>query len=154
MPVLAASSVVPAHALSCHDGWTATRGRGKALSGGLFNLDLDTLASVNGVIATAPSRIEESGLDHCPSAEGDPDEHADGLRTEVLGSITVTASGVTALLSDVLSGLTPANAGAVNQYGFAHSQGFARGASGFVDDGGTIHTGGTTGYPELATLDL
>lgn len=155
VPVLAASSVAPAYAASCPDGWNSMIGRGKALSGGLFNVDLDALAAVHGVIASAPTTIADSpGFEHGPQADGDPDEHHDPLNVTALSSITVSASGVSALLSDILSGLTPANVGAVNQYAYAASDGNAQGASGFVDDNGTIRTGGDGGYPELGTLDL
>lgn len=157
VPVVAAATAAPAFAASCPEGWVEAVGRGKALSGALFNLDLDALASVNGVIASAPSEVIESpGHLHGPQAEGDPDLHYDPLDVTALSAIEVNASGLSNVpLSSILSGLTPANLGAVNQYADAASDGFANGASGYVTDGGTIRTNaGGEAYPETATLDL
>lgn len=154
-PVAAFSLSAPAMAASCPQGWVTTIGRGKALSGELFSANLDVLASVDGVIASAPGTVRESpGFKHGPQGEGDPDLHHDPLSVELLSTIPVEATGVSTLLSTILSGLTPANVGAVNQFATADSAGTSIGASGYVDDGGTVRTGEGNGYPEMGTLDL
>lgn len=155
VPVVAAAAVAaPAFAVSCPPEWTSALGRGKVLSGGLFSADLDTLASVNGVIASAPTMVTETGVQHSSSGEGDPDEHYNPLSIELLSDINVDIGGVGVALTSILSGLTPANVGLVNQYGLGDSTGISIGASGYVDNNGAVSARPSGGYPEMGRLNL
>ncbi|MBM7466706.1 choice-of-anchor G family protein [Microbacterium esteraromaticum] len=150
------ATAAPAYALSCIEGNWAAIGRGKMLSGGLFNIDLDTLASVDGTIASAPTLVAETGFVHGPNAEGDPDKHANPLSVTALGTINVTATGLTTTVSQLLGlvASAPDGTGLLNQFGFAQSNGLSMGASGYVDDNGTIRVAPAGGYPQVASLDL
>ena len=156
VPALMVATAAPAYALSCVEGnWTAL-GRGRMLSGGLFDIDLDTLASVDGTIASAPGLVAETGFTHGPNADGDPDKHANPLSVTALGAINVTATGLTTTVSQLLGLIAsaPDGTGLLNQFGLAQSNGLSMGASGYVDDNGTVRVAPSGGYPQVASLDL
>jgi len=156
VPALMVATSAPAYALSCVQGkWNAI-GRGKMLSGGLFNVDLDTLASVNGTIASAPTKVLETGFIHGPNSEGDPDVHANPLSVTALGLINVNATGLTTTVSTLLGlvASAPDGTGLLNQFGYALSSGLSKGASGYVDDNGTVRVAPAGGYPDVAALNL
>lgn len=156
VPALMVATAAPAYALSCVEGNWGAIGRGKMLSGGLFNINLDTLASVDGTIASAPALVTETGFKHGPNAESDPDTHANPLSVTALGTINVTATGLTTTVSQLLGLIAsaPDGTGLLNQFGFAQSNGLSMGASGYVDDNGTIRVAPAGGYPQVASLDL
>lgn len=156
VPAVMVATAAPAYALSCIEGNWAAIGRGKMLSGGLFNIDLDTLASVDGTIASAPTLVTETGFTHGPNAEGDPDKHANPLSVTALGTINVTATGLATTVSQLLGLIAsaPDGTGLLNQFGFAQSNGLSMGASGYVDDNGTIRVAPAGGYPQVGSLDL
>ncbi|REJ08042.1 hypothetical protein DY023_01900 [Microbacterium bovistercoris] len=126
------------------------------LSGGLFNLNLDTLVSANGVIASVPNQVTETGVIHGPNAEADPDIHDNPLSLTALGAVTVTATGLTTTVSQLLGLIAsaPDGTGLLNQYSYAESIGLSRGASGYVTDNGTIRVAPGGGYPKVASLNL
>jgi len=158
VPALMVATSAPAYALSCVQGKWNALGRGKMLSGGLFNLNLDSLASVDGVIASAPTQvggIAGSGYKHGPNGEGDPDIHANPLSVTALQGVNVTATGLTNVaVSNLLGLVLDANVGAVNQYAFAQSIGLSKGASGYVDNNGDLKVTAPNNYPEVANIDL
>lgn len=156
VPALMVATSAPAYALSCVQGKWNALGRGKMLSGGLFNVDLDTLASVNGTIASAPTVVNETGYVHGPNAEGDPDVHANPLSVTALGLININATGLTTTVSTLLGLIAsaPDGTGLLNQFGYALSSGLSKGASGYVDDNGTVRVAPAGGYPEVAALNL
>lgn len=156
VPALMVATASPAYALSCVEGqWNAV-GRGKLLSGGLFNVNLDTLASVNGTIASAPAVVTETGFVHGPGAGGDPDTYANPLSITALGAITVNATGLTTTVSQLLGLIAsaPDGTGLLNQFAHAQGDGLSKGASGYVADNGTVRVAPAGGYPQVASLDL
>ena len=154
VPVLAVASAAPAYAASCVVTDYSAIARGKMLSGGLFNVDLDTLASVDGVIASAPTVVNnETGFIHS-GLNADPDIHANPVNVTALGAINVTATGLTTTVSSLLGILATADTGALNQYGYAGSVGYSRGAAGYVDDNGALRVAPDGAYPQVATLNL
>ena len=155
VPALMVATAAPAYAQSCVPGKWNALGRGKMLSGGLFNIDLDTLASVNGVIASAPTVVTETGFAHGPG-NADPDVYANPLSVTALGAITVNATGLTTTVSTLLGLIAnaPDGTGVVNQFGYAESVGLSKGASGYVDDNGSVRVAPAGGYPQVASLNL
>jgi len=159
VPALMVATAAPAYASSCAKGKWSAVGRGKMLSGGLFNVNLDTLASVNGTMAVVPNAVgtqPETGFAFGQGAAhpADPDIHHNPLDVSALGAVNVNATGLTTTLSAILGVVTPADTGVVNQFGLAQSDGLSQGASGYVDDSGTVRLQPNTGYPTFASLDL
>lgn len=153
VPALAVATAAPAYASSCVEEEYNALARGKMLSGGLFDINLDTLASVDGVIASAPTTVTETGFIHAGPA-ADPDVHANPVSVTALGAINVNATGLTTTVSQLLGILASADVGTLNQYGYAGSNGYSRGASGYVDDNGAVRVAPGGGYPQIATLNL
>ncbi|WP_162321923.1 choice-of-anchor G family protein, partial [Nesterenkonia haasae] len=109
---------------------------GKFLGGEAAGIDLDGIAEINGAFAENPS--------------GDHPIVTNPLGAEVLNAIGVN-------LGDSLQLFGPNGViqlGAVNQYGEAQDDGFARAASGAVSDQGGISVGGSEEFPADASVDL
>ncbi|QZY50599.1 choice-of-anchor G family protein [Leucobacter tenebrionis] len=123
------------------------RAEGRALSGNLLGVNLDTLAEAEGVqvtndgsTATATAGQPVTGID---SAFADP------LTVNALSAIQLPLTGLLELPADNSTGV-------VGQFGQARSTGEALGASGYVDNSGGIDLADdqTGEYPGLATLRL
>jgi|GEM_PF-1378706 len=155
VPALMVATAAPAYAQSCIPGKWNALGRGKMLSGGLFDLDLDTLVSVDGVIASAPTVVTETGFVHGPG-NADPDVYANPLSVTALGALNVNATGLTTTVSTLLGLIAsaPDGTGLANQFGYAESLGLSKGASGYVDDNGTVRVAPAGAYPQVASLNL
>ncbi|MBS1673011.1 MAG: choice-of-anchor G family protein [Actinobacteria bacterium] len=160
VPALMVATAAPAYAVSCDAGKWNVVGRGKMLSGGFFNLDFDTLVSVDGSIASAPGLRIEPGAkhnppNHAPVGPGGVDEHTDPLSVTALGSVNVNITGVDVALSSVLDFILKPDVGALNQYSYASGpESESRGASGFVDDHGIVRTKTDASYPDFSTIEL
>ena len=159
VPALMVATAAPAYASSCAKGKWSAIGRGKMLSGGLFNVNLDTLASVNGTMAVVPNTVGTAAETGFVFGQGtahpsDPDIHHNPLDVSLLSTVNVNATNLTTTLSAILGLVAPADTGVINQFGFAQSDGLSKGASGYVDDSGTARLQPNTGYPTFASLDL
>lgn len=157
VPAVMLSTAAPAHAVSltCHAGTHSTVGRGKLVSGTVFSINLDTLASVNGVRAKSPApQGTETGYTS-DGTTGDYDEFANTLSITALQAIQIDATGLTnGTLTPILSNLLPANVGAHNQYSYAASEGLSKGAAGVVVDNGDTALTPNAAYPDFGTLEL
>jgi len=177
VPALMVTTAAPfaaASPLTCALGSRTTIGRGKFLTGGLFNkvnsgppdnrpLNFDTgqglSVSLNGVFArakttagTLPTTTTGYTANSAPPA--DPDVISNTFDITALSGINVLATNLTTTVTDILSFVTPAGLGTLNQYAKAGSQGVSIGASGAVDNNGAIATQPQGGYPQLGTVDL
>jgi hypothetical protein len=130
-----------------------TTARGRFLSGGVLGVDLDALASLNGVSATRTGSsspvFSPAGATHVPGGP-DRDTYLNPLDVTALGAIGIDLSGFTV-------GLPAGSAGATNQYAHVTDLGFSAGASGLVtDDGGIGVTPSTPDgdLPEPASVEL
>lgn len=133
------------------DGTFATRGEGRALSGALLGIDLDTVAEARGVEMTndAARSIET----HRTIVDPPDDAYANPLDVGVLNGEQTSLVDLT--FGDLLKLPLDTTTGAVGQYAQAESDGASRGAGGYVSDqGGVFLDEPATGYPELATLNL
>ncbi|PPF29223.1 hypothetical protein C5C42_13110 [Rathayibacter sp. AY1F7] len=120
--------------------------RGRLLSGFLGGVNLDNVAGVSGVTATAPA----SG----PNPP-DPVVVTGGVNATVLNGIAVNATGLTGTLSSLLTLAAPAGVGTVNQYAEASTTGTVRGASGAITNAGQLALTPTSGsYPDFGTVNL
>lgn len=157
VPAVMLSTAAPAHAVSltCHANTHSTIGRGKLVSGTVFSINLDTLASVNGVRAKSPApQGTETGYTS-DGTTGDYDEFANTLSITALQAIQIDATGLTnGTLTSIFSSLLPANVGAHNQYSYAASEGLSKGAAGVVVDNGDTALQPDASYPDFGTLDL
>jgi len=158
VPAVAFATATPAFAASvaCNPGTHSTVGRGKLLSGSLFSINLDTLASVNGVLANSPApRVSATGFDSAPAVGNPDDTFSNTLSISALSAIQISATGTTnGTVTPILSGLLPATVGAHNQYSFASSQGLSKGASGVVVNNGDTALTPNASYPDFGTLEL
>ncbi len=128
-------------------GHFAARGEGRALSGSLLGVDLDTIAEAEGVTVT-------NNGERTLHTAGAP---VSGLEGAFRDPLTVNA--LTALqlpLTGLLELPTDNSTGVVGQFGQARTDGLAHGAGGYVTDSGGIDLADeqTGGYPGLATLRL
>ncbi|PPF45059.1 hypothetical protein C5C36_14495 [Rathayibacter sp. AY1G1] len=120
--------------------------RGRLLSGFLGGVNLDNVAGVSGVTATAPA----SG----PNPP-DPVVVTGGVNATVLNGIAVNATGLTGTLSSLLTLAAPAGVGTLNQYAEASTTGTVRGASGAITNAGQLALTPTSGsYPDFGTVNL
>lgn len=120
--------------------------RGRLLSGFLGGVNLDNVAGVSGVTATAPA----SG----PNPP-DPVVVTGGVNATVLNGIAVNATGLTGTLSSLLTLAAPATVGTLNQYAEASTTGTVRGASGAITNAGQLALTPTSGsYPDFGTVNL
>ncbi|MBN9157283.1 MULTISPECIES: choice-of-anchor G family protein [unclassified Microbacterium] len=160
VPALMVATAAPAYAVSCDPGKWNVVGRGKMLSGGFFNLNFDTLLSVDGSIASAPGLRNESGFkhnppSHAPVGPGGVDEHTDPLSVTALGGLNVNLTGVDVALASILDFILKPDVGALNQYSYGSGpDSESRGASGFVDDHGIVRTTTEASYPDFSTIKL
>lgn len=124
----------------------ATRGEGRALSGSVLGIDLDTLAEASGTVVTN----DGSSVRFSPESanEAGPDAYANPLQVVALSAVNVDLGR--GLLQLPLDNTT----GVLGQYGQAQSSGEAVGAGGYVTNGGGIAAEPANGYPELAELKL
>lgn len=156
VPALALSTAAPAFAASpSHCAPTGTlfdaQSRGMLLSGTIAGTDLDTIAALKGVHATAFA--SNSSPKNVSDTETSP------LDVTALSSINLNLTGVGSVLTDVLSVLTGnQSVGTVNQYAYAHQNPITNptvGASGAVTNSGAIAlTTASQTPPELAQLSL
>ncbi|MBX3091174.1 MAG: choice-of-anchor G family protein [Cryobacterium sp.] len=130
-----------------------TTARGRFLSGGVLGVDLDALASLNGVSATRTGSsspvFSPAGATHVPGGP-DRDTYLNPLDVTALGAIGIDLSGFTV-------GLPAGSAGATNQYAHVTDLGFSAGASGLVTDDGGIGVSPSTpdgDLPEPASVEL
>ncbi len=136
--------------IDCADaaGAFATRGEGRALSGSLLGIDLDSAAKVSGV------RVTNDGSSATPTpaaaapANSVIDAYADPLDASALNTVNLGLSGLLQLPLDTDTGL-------IGQYAQARTDGDAVGASGYITNAGGINTDGQeSDYPDIATLRL
>lgn len=126
----------------------ATRGAGKLIGGSVGGINLDTLASVNGVVVNNGS----GGIGVFPSGANSlgNDAYANPLQVSALGTIDAS-------LGTLLQLPTGQDAGVLNQYAQAHTNGSSAGASGLVSNSGGValtSTKPSSGLPTFATVDL
>ncbi|QDZ14978.1 choice-of-anchor G family protein [Humibacter ginsenosidimutans] len=157
VPVLAVSAAVPAYAAvsptQCSPAGTLfnAQSRGILLSGTVAGTDLDDVAKLEGVHATAFST-------NTPPKDVQ-DTETSPLDVTALSAVQLNLTGVGTVLSDILS-LVSGNqsVGTVNQYAYAHEDPTAHptlGASGAVTDSGAIAlTTSSQNVPEVADLKL
>ncbi|MGW8482886.1 choice-of-anchor G family protein [Microbacterium sp. NPDC055903] len=139
----------PLSAVDCAapDDAFATRGEGRALSGALLGIDLDSLAEASGVEVTN----DGSRAVHTPAGANPatgPDAWANPLNVTALSAVNVNLGG--GILQLPLNNST----GVLGQYGQAQDTGVSAGAGGYVTDTGGIGLEPGNGYPELAELKL
>ncbi|WOQ16475.1 choice-of-anchor G family protein [Raineyella sp. W15-4] len=162
VPAVIAANAAPAWAASPHDFVPCssghiyqTVGRGRFLSGSLLGTNLDTLASVNGIVVsndghgvvTPTAWGNTSGFSATP-VSGDAYAYAAPLSISALNAALNIGVGPISLPVNTPVGL-------VNQYGRAVQNGFSAGASGAVNNNGVIQTDNNgAAWPDLATLDL
>lgn len=135
--------------VDCTDpaGAFATRGEGRALSGSLLGVDLDTLAEAERV------EVTNNGSRAATSAgrpvAGIVDAFADPLSVNALSAIQLPLDGILELPTNNETGV-------VGQFGQAVDTGKAFGSSGYITDSGGIdlQDDQTGSYPALATLKL
>ena len=135
---------------NCADptGGFIARGEGRALSGSLLGIDLDTLAEARGVSVendgslASPTPIDANPVPGVDSAWADP------LDVTALSAVDVNLGrGLLKLPLDSRTGV-------LGQYAQAKDTGQAAGASGYVTETGGIGLDPGTGYPDLASLSL
>lgn len=139
----------PVSTVACTDqeGAFATRGEGRALSGSLLGIDLDTLLEAERVEVTndGSRAVASAGQ----PVNGLTDAFADPLSVNALSAIQLPLNGILELPTNNSTGV-------VGQFGQAVNTGLAFGSSGFITDSGGIdlRDGQVGGYPNLATLKL
>lgn len=128
------------------DGAFATRGEGRALSGALLGMDLDSIAEASGVeVTNNGSRSQET---RSVATSLGNDAYANPLDVTALSAVDVDlGQGMLHLPLDN-------STGALGQYGQAKSDGLSVGASGYVTNTGGIATAPGNAYPDLASLSL
>lgn len=124
----------------------ATRGEGRALSGAMLGINLDTLVEASGVEVThnGDRAVETRGV---ATALGN-DAYAHPLNVVALSAVQVNLGQ--GLLQLPLNNST----GVLSQYGQAQSTGASVGAAGYVTNTGAIATAPGNSYPALGTLNL
>lgn len=139
--------------LSCADDGSdfKTRGAGRLIGGGLLPLDLDDVATVEGMTVT-----NDGALSHPDPANAQPagDAYVNPFDVGVLSAINLPLTGGT--LDGLLEMPFATEVGAVNQYALADDNGVSQGASGVVNDSGVIQTNNDANgnLPTLGTLKL
>lgn len=133
---------------SSPEGVAAGQARGRVLSGSLLGLDLDTLAALDGVVATSDGTEASASPGAASPVTGLDDAWADPLDlSAVLGIVALQSAGITLPLD------TPV--GVVGQFAQAHGPGDFVGAAGVVNDSGLLELGEDAGgYPDLASIEL
>ena len=157
-PVLAVATTAPALAASsptgqCYPAGTLfdAQARGRLLSGAIGGINLDAVAEAAGV--------------HAEAFEGTPNAAShtvmNPLNVTALSALELQLTGLGDTLSDLLSGLTDVNVGAVNQYATAHAAAEVEsdaevGGAGTVSDNGVLDLANADGgsAPALGTLSL
>lgn len=131
---------------SAATGQFATRGEGRALSGGLLGINLDSLVEASGVEVTHNGDRSKETRGVANSLGNDA--YANPLNVAALSAVNVNlGQGILQLpLNNSL--------GMLGQYGQAQSTGASVGASGFVTNTGGIALAPGNGYPQLGTLNL
>ncbi|GAB3596289.1 choice-of-anchor G family protein [Microbacterium tumbae] len=125
----------------------ATRGEGRALSGSLLGVDLDTLAEASGVEVTNDGSRAQVAPTGANPATGD-DAYANSLNVTALSAVNLDlGNGLLQLPLD-------SSTGVLGQFGQAQDSGVSAGAGGYVTDSGGMGLAQENGYPELATLEL
>lgn len=125
----------------------ATRGEGRALSGALLGVDLDSVAEAEGVAVTNDGRRADASAGQ--PVTGLESAYADPLSVNALSAIQLPLTGLLELPTNNSTGV-------VGQFGQARTDGLAHGAGGYVTDSGGIDLADdqTGEYPGLATLKL
>lgn len=129
------------------DGAFATRAEGRALSGSMLGIDLDSVAEAEGVTVTNNGSRDRASAGRPVS--GLESAYADPLSVNALSAIQVPLTGLVELPGNNSTGV-------VGQFGQARDDGLAHGAAGYVTDSGGIDLANeqTGTYPDLATLKL
>ncbi len=129
------------------EGDFASRSAGRLLSGSLLGIDLDRIASVDGLVVTndgSRSRPDASGA---APADPAPDAYADPLSAQALGLVEAQLPGV-------LQFPLGTDLGIAGQYARSSSDGTAVGAAGALTPSGGIALDTDGQYPELATVHV
>ncbi len=127
----------------------ASRGEGRALSGSLLGIDLDSLAAASGVrVTNNGARALHTPSGATPAAAPATEAWADPLNVTALSAVNAN------LGNGILKLPLNSSTGVLGQFGQAQTGGNAAGAAGYVTQTGGIGLAPTTGYPELATLSL
>ncbi|MDI6023705.1 choice-of-anchor G family protein [Leucobacter sp. UT-8R-CII-1-4] len=131
---------------SAATGQFAARGEGRALSGGLLGINLDTLAEASGVEVTQNGDRSKETRGVATSLGNDA--YSNPLNVVALSAVNVNlGQGILQLPLDN-------SLGVLGQYGQAQSTGVSVGASGFVTNTGGIALAPGNGYPQLGTINL
>lgn len=129
------------------DGAFVSRGAGRALSGSMLGINLDSLAEASGVV------VENDG----DQATVTPDGASPAMEAPAFAD-PVNVTALSAINLDLGNGMLKLpldnSTGVLGQYGKAASNGQVAGASGYVTETGGIGFEPETGYPELASLQL
>ena len=129
-----------------------TRAAGKLLGGSLLPVDLDDVAGVSGMTTTNDGVTAHPDPTNASSVGGDG--FVNPLNVSALGLVDVPLTGTT--LANLLQINTNNDMGVVNQFATARSGGASLGASGVVNDSGSIMTANNANgsAPTLGTLKL
>ena len=123
----------------------ASRAEGRLLSGTLLGTPLDTIVDIKGVTVTNDATQADASAGQ--PVEGLEDAWANPLSATILSSVSAELRGLLVFPTDL-------EVGALGQFGQAHNNGQAAGASGVITDSGAIALSEEGGYPTLATVKL
>lgn len=123
----------------------ASRAEGRLLSGTLLGTSLDDIVDIKGVTVT--NNATQADASAGQPVEGVEDAWANPLSATILSSVSAELNGLLVFPTDL-------EVGVLGQFGQAHNNGQAAGASGVITDSGAIALSEAGGYPTLATVRL